>query len=1202
MKTRNKKYGFKKFLVGGMLALSVFSTSFLVNNFENNNVSAVYASYQETQTTISNNDFNSYSTSTTPYNPNSWTFENPANNEKIKSGVINVYDNLFTNNKEKYELETNPGKPAGSATNDSSNPLYKHLMINSYAGHGRAGYTSGSFDLKANSYYSIAVTLKTNDQAKASIYLSGLSDEDVDSNITGISTANEWVTYTLFVKTNEFVAESPKLELWLGGKEQNETTQGAVFFNKVTLTRYSETTFNSNVNSADEKTTKVVSLFNPVYIDNFISNSSFSVKSGAGQSNAIPTWETIESSQDETQITKVISTENYNAEVDTTKNIANPGTNYKTADSNVLFMQNKESGSQGIKSNEFTIKQNELYMISVWAKSDCGVGNGATLMVEQVNEDEEDEDFVAKTATLSTSTSITTEKSTNNWTQYKIFVEGHPLQDTKATLQIWLGTKDSPTTGYVFVDDIEVQNVSYETFTKGSSSNSATYSYNSDNTQFTIVNGNFNIAQKTENTLTYPLKVSNWTPTTDEHYDDEQNLSGVINTNSAQFAILQNEITKRNLNVTVTNPGLTPAQKISGATIDNSTNNVLMIGNTIQTTQSYKSESFSLSTSGYYKLSMLVNTQFSAPLNKNNGAQLKLTNSLFTAVNIENIDTNGSWETYEMYVHVGSNESTFNLTLALNDVQGYAFFDDVIVEDSTEEEFNAAVAGTNKYKAELNVQTNDSFDLHDNSSSALTEVYNWTATDHNNTGSVKYGALDTTKDVSSVFTGIDVPTAPTGNSMLAIQSLTDTHFTMAASQKIDISIDGYYRISVKVKTLNISQEQNKYDDDGNLIEYGATIALNGYEDSFKAINTEKDLVDGFATYEFLIKPSADAQTYVILGLGGENNLASGYVFFDDVKVETLNEATFKQAVENKTVRSIQLGDQKIETDTEEEPTEFSGSEFDWVIVPSLLTSLAIIIAIAGSTIRKFKFTKQPKIKTRYDRRKTVEVDLDKRERIELRNEIIKELNKEYDEIGSEIDALMKSFEAEKAEIEKLEAEKLKAYEEVKQAIIIEREKVTREYNDKLNSTENLTEEDKSKFEKEFKAYIKKLDKRAAEEAKKFNKKDTTIQVLEIRHTQKVKELTERQKYIQEEIERIEREIEEIAKQEEIMWNEYRKAKEEAKKQKLAYMAEKRKAKEEAKLAKAEQAETSNSEENSNTVETTETTEVEIVEPTDDKTE
>ena len=90
MKFKNKKYGFKKFLVGGMLALSVFSTSFLVSNYQRNIDNPVLANFTEVQSSISNNDFTSYSTSTTPYNPNSWTFNNPLNNENIKKGVVNV--------------------------------------------------------------------------------------------------------------------------------------------------------------------------------------------------------------------------------------------------------------------------------------------------------------------------------------------------------------------------------------------------------------------------------------------------------------------------------------------------------------------------------------------------------------------------------------------------------------------------------------------------------------------------------------------------------------------------------------------------------------------------------------------------------------------------------------------------------------------------------------------------------------------------------------------------------------------------------------------------------------------------------------------------------------------------------------------------------------------------------------------------------
>lgn len=1212
MKTRNKKYAFKRFLVGGMLALSVFSTSFLVNNFENfNNTPAVYASYQDTLTTISNSDFNSYSTSTTPYGANSWTFENPAENEKIKNGVINSHNSQFPDNKEKYELETNPGQPAGNAT-ESSDPLYKHLMINSYAGQGRAGYKSTSFSLDANSYYSISVTLKTEKLAQASIYLSGLKNQDVDSKITSISTYNalgdysSWETYTLYVETDEFTSENATLELWLGGKEQNKTSQGAVFFNSVSITKYSETTYRSNLSSADAVYSKVINLFESQYeAADFIKNATFNDEAVPGQSNAITNWETIESSHDQNQMTKVISTSNYNASVDTESGISNPGTNFKTTDDSVLFMYNKVSGAQGIKSNEFTIKQNELYMISLWTKSDCNKGNGATILVEQVNENDEDseEEFTPVKAQVTTATTVSTSPATNGWSQYKIFVEGHPLRDTKATLQIWLGTNDAKTEGYVFVDDIEVQRVSNEKFTAGSTTNSATYSYNTDNNQFTITNGNFNIATKTETNLTYPLAVSNWALETDDNYILEENLVGTINTKTSEFNKLKQYIADKELDVNITNPGLTPIQRIDGATTDNSSNNVLMIGNMVQTSQSYKSEDFTLNAGSYYKISMLVNTQYTTPDSSTTGAKITLANSSFTALTTPTINTNGEWKEVNMYVHVGNNITSFNLTLALNNAQGFAFFDDVTVNESTEEAFKAAKFAY-EYKVELAVEKNDSFDLYEDNGSSLSTLYNWTATDHAQTNSVTYGALNTTMNTSDSFAGITVPAAPTGDNVLAIKSAVDTHFTMTATQKIDLSIDGYYRISVKVKTINISQENHKYDDDGNMINYGATIALNGYENSFKAIDTEKDLVDGYATYEFLIKPDADAQTYVVLGLGEEENLASGYVFFDDVVVEELNEATYNEAVSKQTIRTILLSEQKIEHDHEHSETEFTGSEFDWVVVPSLLTSLAIIIAIVGSTIRKFKFTKRPKVKTRYDRRKTVEVDLDKRERIELRNEIIKELNSEYKDITQEIEDLVKKFEAEKASAEKLQAERLQAYEEIKQTIIIEREKVTREYNDKLNSTENLTEEDKAKYEKEFKAYIKKLDKQSAEEAKKYNKKDTTIQVLEIRHLQKVKELTERQKYIQEEIDRIEREIEEISKQEEIMWNEYRKAKEEAKKQKLAYMEEKRKAKEEARQAK--KASETNTESNlqpaSDVTEkpSEEQPQVEIVEPDDKK--
>lgn len=1199
MKTKNKKYGFKRFLVGGMLALSVFSTSFLVSNFENklNNAPVVYANYQETLSNISNADFSSYSSATDPYTPNNWTLNNPTNSDSIKTGVINVYDTVFPDKSDEYELSTNPNYPAGNP-NGSTDPLYKHLMINSYAGFSRAGYSSSSFTLEANSYYSVSVTLRTNDQAKASIYISGLSDSSVDAEITNISTFNYWTTYTLFIETNQFKSESATLELWLGGKEQNQTAKGAVFFNKVSLTKYSENTFVNNINNSDPETTKTISLFTPVYESGFITNSTFNETPAPGEPNAISGWETIESAHNKSQVLKTITTSNYNPDVDTAAGIANPGTNFKTNDSSVLFMQNKESGKQGIKSNEFVIKQNELYMISVWAKSDCAVGNGATFKVEEVNPDKSNTEFTPNTISVSASTSVATNKSTNNWTQYKIFVEGHPLKDTSATLQIWLGTEGNETNGYVFVDDITVQKVTYATYKSGSTTGtSATYTYNTNNTQFIVPNGNFNVSHKTEATLTYPLEVGNWTlNNTDENYNIEENLSGIINTNSTEFEKLNNYIKTNNIGVTVNNPGLTPIQQIAGATLSNSSNNILMIGNIIKTSQNYKSDTFSLTASTYYKITMLVNTQFTTPVNTtdNTGAEIKLQNSSFTALDLKNINTNGEWQKISIYAHTGSNITDYNISLALNNVQGFVFFDDVAVETSSEEAFNATKQN-NEYKVELAVETNDSFDLTENSDSALSTLYNWTASNSVSNSNPTYGALNTTKNTASVFAGITNPGSVTGNNVLAIYSNVDTNFKMSAKQKIKLAANNYYKVSVSVKTVNISQENKKYDADGNLINFGANIALNGFTDSFKAINTEQiQEINNYVTYSFYINPTSETETFVELSLGEENNLASGYVFFDDVTVTTLEQAAYNEQTSNLTNKMLMLTAKAPDTEPAEEPDEFVGSEFNWVIVPSILLALAIVIAIIGTMFRHVKFTKTPKIKTKYDRRKTVEVDLNKRERIELRNAIIDELQKESNDIAKELSQLEKDFNKETSEIKREHDQKVKAYEEVKQQIIVEREKATREYNDKLNATENLTQEDKQKFEKEYKALIKQLDKRANAEAKKFNKKDSTLQTLQAKYNQKASVLTEKQDYIKTEIAEIENEIAEIKKKKDIKDNKLTQVKEDVKKQKLEKLTKSRKEKSELnKTEEVENSETENSNQSdlqdSNTTSTEDTT-------------
>ena len=1158
MANKNKKHGYKKFLVGGMLALSVFSTSFLATNFQNLN-KGVYASYMHEQSLISNKDFSSYSTSSTPYSPNNWTYENPQNNNSIKAGVINVSDTAFSNNKESYKLSDNPGTPFGDAT-DNDDPLYKHLMINSPDGRSRAGYTSSSFTLSSNSYYGIDVFVKTVGNAQAGIYINGLSDEKAEANITGIVN-NNWDTYyTIFIETNDFVSENATLGLWLGGQSEDKIAEGAVLFNKVKITQYSKSAFNSTVKNANSKTSKVVSLKNNYYIDNAISNPSFNLTSG--DQSAITGWTVIESNHDEAkQEYKIIDTNSYNADVDTQVGIANPLTNNMIDDTRVLYINNLSDGKFGLESSSFTLPQSEFYRLTVWTKSGCGVGSGATLKVVEQNPDSTNTSFTATTASKSCPTSVSTDSpATNNWTMNTFFLEGHPLKDTEVKLQIWLGETEN-TTGYVFVDNITLEKVNYKVYENASNAGATKYSYNEKNTGYTIVNGNFNVTQKENVELSYPLTPSNWALTSNENVNTEQTTSGIINTNDEKFAMLKNQFKAYGL--TISNPGLLPSQIISGASTANTSNNVLLIGNSVETTQSYLSESFSLGSGSIYKLSYYVNTQFADKLNseENYGVNVTIKNSSYTLFNENNIKTNSNWEQKVIYFKNGTTDNSCTIELGLNNIQGYAFFDNVQLETVTEENF--ALIPSNSVVVDLSKET---FNLYDqNSNKALNTLFNWKGTNNKEGSLVKFGALDTTKNVSSEIS-VANPGATNGNkNVLMILGLDETYYTAKSDSAYSLNVDQYYKISVNIKTVGLKQTNNLYDEKNKVIPFGATIALSGFDNKFTGINTQNDTNpnNDYVTYTFYLAPNGSTTTSLELSLGSENSFVSGYAFFDNVTFAQIEESEYLAAQTNaeNNNKIIVLNNVNPDDTTENNNgSNFSGSEFNWIIIPSLLTGLAVVIALVGSMIRQFKFTKKPKIKTSYDRRKTVEVDMDKRERIELRNQIIAELNNEYAEIDNEIAKLNQQLVIDKENLRLAQEQKRAEHNKVKQAILIEKENAIKEYNAKLETLTDVEEKDKLKFEKQFNTFIQKLDKRAEKEDIAAQKVDNAFEKLTREHEIKVKRLTDKQLFIKQEIERIEREIEAISKQEEIMWNEYRRAKEEAKKEKLEYLTQKRKEK------------------------------------------
>lgn len=1176
MSTLLTKSKINKIFITLVLALALFCSSFVGYHFNFNSISQAHAAYKEEISLFSNNDFSNYSPGT-PGAPSSWTPNTPTGSEKVKHGVINVYDTLFPDNMSDYELSQNPGVTEPGKTYTSDDAFYKHLMINSFEGYNRAYYESASITLQKASYYAINVVVKTQENAYASIYLKGLSDENVNASITNFTTMGEWEEYTIFIATNNFVEESVTLQLWLGGENSAETSAGAVFFHKVNSIRYSQNTYSLELYYANQfqltnKRFINVELNGPIN-NNPVTNANFEFTNLENDNNIISGFKTLDNNIDDNEDQKLriipISEAGYNPSIHTSPGIVNPKSNNSPNNNYVLFMQNKVSDYQGIESSDITINKQSYYKISVWAKSDSNEGNGGTIKLVEKNTETsnnpfEENDFTPISQSITVSTTLTENNTTNSWSQYSFYVEGHPLKDMVVNLQLWLGTKDTSTTGYVFYDNIQMQEITYENYSTGSgTTNSITFTPNTDNNQFIVPNGNFNLTNNATTPLTYPLVPRDWTlSNSDDNFNLENSVSGVVNTNDSDFQTFLNDISV--LKESVANPGLTPILNIPGNTTANTSNNVLVIGNTTETTQTYTSSIINLSNSTYYKITFNINTQFTPYYN---GASIKLSNSNNSVFELKNIDTQGNWKTYTLYVYTNNEGLTGTVALSLEDLTGYAFFDDINITTTSETVFNNVQrnlpTSENTYVVNLN---QENFDLYlSNSNKALNTPFNWTGSDNTSYLGTTFGIVNT-QIMHNAIELIDAnnPLPKNGNNVLYINSGQDTYFTATSATAYSLEQGKNYKISVGVKTQNIHQEERnvKTDADNNILLPGASIKLSAYEEKFTAINTDTTSltnINEWVAYEFYVSPTQAVTTNIEISLGYENALTSGIVFVDNVLIEELEQANYAEEVQSignsKTKLALTVlatTDEETEAPTED---EFKGGNFDWLLVSSLLLSFALLIAIIGTSVRKINFRIRPKVKTTYDRRKTLEVEMNKRERIEFRKTIIDDLKQEFSSIDQEINDFLNELDQEEQQLKQKAKERKEYYNTIKQGIIIEIANATTEFN---QESQTLADDKQKEFAKiAFEKRVKKLEQQQQKAELKEQEKDRKLEQLQLKRERYLQKQEYRKTIIKDEIERIEREIEEIAREEEIMWSEYRKAKEEAKKQKLEYIAKKR---------------------------------------------
>lgn len=161
---------------------------------------------------------------------------------------------------------------------------------------------------------------------------------------------------------------------------------------------------------------------------------------------------------------------------------------------------------------------------------------------------------------------------------------------------------------------------------------------------------------------------------------------------------------------------------------------------------------------------------------------------------------------------------------------------------------------------------------------------------------VSKGVIDTTNDTFNNNYSYGISANPLTSSsasdkkVLMISSKGQTtRFGYKNSSEMNLKANSYYRISVLCKT--------------NTVSNGASIYLTGSDlpltkqYNFIDVITNKNVDNGWATYTFYIKTDVSSSTkaYLELWLGSKqdnNVLSNGQVFFDNIKVQSIDQTTY----------------------------------------------------------------------------------------------------------------------------------------------------------------------------------------------------------------------------------------------------------------------------------------------------------------------
>lgn len=937
---------------------------------------------------ITNGDFNS---NTTSYyldsSPTGWTLIDSS--KPTTAGIINTNSERFSEYSGNYNLSNNPETYYKDVKDK------KVLMINaknstSISNAYNQGFKSSNITLDAYSFYEFSVLTKTEVGAVSSIYLKGATEEKSLSFENVISTS--WSQYKFFVETGSS-KETMNFELYLG-TDTSVYSANAVFFDNIEGYKLSRQYFNEqktndsknkiltieknyiNFNSEDE---------NDIFFEDF--------------ENGISNWTQVNAFPAGT-IHQVINTKNHNLMEDE-QFTSLGGDNF--SGNKALWLATKEPKERGFgyKSTEINLPAYAIYKLNINAKVDKDTTARILIVegdkVKNFYFDIDEDYYTPSTSELSVTSNNSDNKIHNEYQTYSFYIYGHTLFDSSFHIELWLGSETEGSSGSVLFDSITAEQVSYSTFKNANDSNNiAKLELKTGSKETTILNGTFNLGAP--ETDIYPVEPQNFSHSLE---DENKNVAGIINTNSTLY-----ERTKENYG-NLANPGNPEG---FSSDLSKESNNILMLWNKAESYQNYTTESVTVkpktsTTNSFYELTFDFKTITSeSSINFN----LQIFDQNSVKVFECNDITSSVWQKFNTTIMIGESTTslTFKFSLGTSEEKcaGYLFIDNVDLNElstMTISEFNKLVETTSRCNKVLDL-TNAYMNIR-----LLPNTYNI----YKNIafeGTLEAGVQPADSDpiaetgiVDGTNNIFEMNNSPVNTNSIKNLMFIQTHTTATYSIKSvftnNLEADKIYKLSVFMRTKLQTPPEN-YE-----TEYGASFQIVGLEDSkISNIKTNNE----WKEYAIYVN-STSAKTINLKFTLNSQNETAGLLFIDNFNITELSKEDYStvvtsQKLENKDNILI-IGSTDIKEDEEKDNKTEPKNDFNWIIIPSLITALALIIAIVGFSVRRINFKKWQKKKvTEYDRKKTLFQDIVRRQAQERRDEILKQYNKDLKELEKDI--------------------------------------------------------------------------------------------------------------------------------------------------------------------------------------------------------